>query len=164
MSFELSNTTMKAVLACTILASALTLSSNAHAGTCKTVSPFPGVVQLYGTAKDTTGAGDAALCTAVNTCPSGARKIEAFGGAVSTKSGATVAVSNFGTLADSDAIITGCDTVIDTHGKPIGAGICQSEASTTEAQANVAQQECTLYTTAAVGGSTIANATCFCGD
>lgn len=164
MSFEIQNAKLKAALACTIFAASLALGAPAHAGTCKTVEFFPGVVQLYGTAKDTTGAGDSALCSAVNACPAGARKIEAFGGAVSNAAGATVAVSNFGTLADGDAIITGCDKTIDANGQQIGTGICQSESSANEFQADVAQQECTLYTTVGPNGAVIANATCFCGE
>lgn len=160
---ERSSATLKTILACTVLASSLTFGSAAHAGTCKTVEYFPGVVQVFATAKDTTGNGDSALCSAVNACPAGARKIEVFGAAGSTKPGASAAVSNFALLADGDAIATSCETTLGQVGR-IVAGVCQASADTTESQGDATQQECTVYATTPAGGQTFANATCFCGE
>lgn len=158
-----SNVTLKTILACTVLASSLTFGSAAYAGTCKTVEYFPGVVQVFATAKDTTGNGDSALCSAINACPSGARKIEVFGAAGATKPGATAAVSNIAFTADGGAIAASCETVLGQTGR-IVAGVCQASADTTEGQADATEQQCELYATAPAGGQTFANATCFCGE
>lgn len=157
-----SNVTLKTILACTVLASSLTFGADAQAGTCKTVTFFPGVIQLYGTAKDS-GSGDSALCTAVNACPSGARKVEVFGGAISTVPGANVAVSNVGKLTNGDEAIADCGAT--TSGGGIASATCNHTADEVlENQGTASEAECTLYTTAPVGGSVIANATCFCGE
>lgn len=156
---------IKATLIGAVLATSLAFGSDANAGTCKTVTYFPGVVQLFGTAKDTTGTGDAAFCTAVNACPAGARKVEVFGGAVATKSGATVAAANVGRLTGGEEAIAACDFTINKDGtKSVGSGVCQNQAVAREDQGTATEAECSLYVTTVAGGKTVANASCFCSE
>jgi hypothetical protein len=164
MVIEKLGSSFKAVLIGALLATSLAAGSDANAGTCKTVSYFPGVIQVFGTAKDTTGSGDSAYCTAVNACPAGARKVEVFGGAIATKSGATLAVANVGRLTGGEEAVSACDFTIDKNGKRIGSGVCQNEAVAQEAQGTATEAECSLYVTTTAGGETVANASCFCGE
>lgn len=159
---------IKATVIGAALVASLAFGSDANAGTCKTVSYFPGVIQLFGTADGTTDTtsetGDSAYCTAVNACPAGARKVEVFGGAVATKSGATLAVANVGKLTGGEEIVSACDFTVDKNGNRVASGICQNEAVAQEIQGTATEAECVLYVTTAAGGKVAANASCFCSE
>lgn len=168
MIIEKLGVSIKATVIGAALVASLAFADDANAGTCKTVSYFPGVIQLFGTADGTTDTtnttGDAAYCTAVNACPAGARKVEVFGGAVATKPGATLAVANVGRLTGGEEAVAACDFTVDKNGNRIASGICQNEAVAHEIQGTATEAECVLYATTAAGGKVAANASCFCSE
>ncbi|WP_242111818.1 hypothetical protein [Luteimonas aquatica] len=148
-------------MAAVALVSVIGLAPDAYAGSCKTVNYFPGVVQVFGTAKGTATADDSAYCTAVNACPSGARKVEVIGLGVASAAGSTVAVSSTGKLASGDEVSASCEAALKAGktGKAL-AGACSQQASATE---TVTEADCALLVAAPANGSAAANATCFCG-
>lgn len=151
--------TIKTVAVFALLVSSALLSSQVQAGTCKTVQPIPGVVQLFATVQ---GEGDEALCSAASACPSGAKKVEVFGAGIG-QSSTIIAVAATGRTTSNDVAVAGCDaTLISKHG--IGAGVCQAEASAQAGQGDVLENECALFALSQSSGKTAANATCFCGE
>lgn len=155
----MSGNIIKLAAVAAVFASSAFLAGSAHAGTCKTVQHFPGVVQLYATVD---GEGDEALCTSTNACPSGAQKVEVFAGGVG-RVGTIVAAAASGRTESRDVAVASCDTTLaNKHG--VGVGVCQAEASSQPGWGNVVENECLLYTLSQTSGKTISNATCFCGE
>ncbi|HZX78178.1 hypothetical protein [Lysobacter sp.] len=155
----MSSNTIKTVAVFALLVSSAFVSGQAQAGTCKTVQPIPGVVQLFATVQ---GEADDAFCSAVHACPTGSRKVEVFGAGIG-QPGAIVAAAATGRTANRDIAVASCDTTLaNKHG--VGVGVCQDEASPVAGQGDVVENECSLYVAGLSAGKTAANATCFCGE
>lgn len=132
-------------------------------GTCKTVTFFPGVVQVYGTVRANAGTADSQFCTTSFACPQSTRKVEVFGGAVASSPDAVVAVDNTALLSSGDEISANClTTPVGSH-NGVTAGTCNNKAETTANQGTAERSQCSVFIDAPAGASVGANATCFCG-
>jgi hypothetical protein len=140
------------------------MAPEAYAGTCKTLSYFPGVIQVFGTAKGTSTSDDSAYCTAVNACPQNAAKVEVVGLGVASTPGSIVAVSSAGKQASGDEVSASCEAAL-TQGKTgqALAGACTSEAAAIEGAGAMTQADCALFVSTPANGSVAGSATCFCG-
>lgn len=155
----MSGNIIKLAAVAAVFAASTLFTGSVHAGSCKTVQHFPGVVQLFATVD---GEGDEALCSSTNACPSGAQKVEVFGGGAG-RPGTILAASASGRTETHDVVIASCDTTLaNVHG--VGVGVCQAEASSQPGQGNVLENECSLFAVGQSSGKTITNATCFCGE
>lgn len=140
----------------------LAASTEAQAATCKTVGYFPGVVQVFGTARGTADAPDVALCDATFACPDNARQVEVFGGVVASTPDVVVAVENAALSAEGALTLASCE--VDAQGKGrVSGGVCNATTQAPSASGDLKQGTCTLYVEAPANGKAAANATCFCG-
>ncbi len=155
----MSGNIIKLAAVAAVFASSAFFAGGAHAGSCKTVQYFPGVVQLFATVD---GEGDEALCTSTNACPSGAQKVQVFGGGIG-RPDTIVAAAASGRTESRDVAVASCDTTL-ANNRGVGSGVCQAEASSQPGQGNVVENECSLYTLSQTSGKTVSNATCFCGE
>ncbi|MEH6422446.1 hypothetical protein [Pseudomonas sp. CGJS7] len=132
-------------------------------GNCKTVKLLPGVIQVYATARAGADAPASQFCTANYACPSGSRKVEVFGSALSSNPNAAIAVDNSAVLTTADAISANClNSNVGTR-KGVSVSTCNSKDASVAPRGTAAAADCAVFIDAPAGASVGANATCFCG-